>query len=128
MAMGSRSQSARTYLERHLDEFFNCDKDELIKHGLRALRDTLPNEVELTSKVNYFEISLAISGSRLFSFDSRGPPLQGLWKHSWSFIVISSRELLCAWEAGGTMIEISVSDGNLKQVLMRNYLEHGLEL
>ena len=25
--------------------------EELIKHGLRALRDTLPNEVELTNKV-----------------------------------------------------------------------------
>lgn len=25
--------------------------EELIKHGLRALRDTLPNEVELTTKV-----------------------------------------------------------------------------
>lgn len=51
MAVGSRSQSARTYLEKHLDEFAECDNDELIKHGLRALRDTLPNEVELTNKV-----------------------------------------------------------------------------
>lgn len=52
MAIGSRSQSARTYLENHLDEFQTCDTEELIKHGLRALRDTLPNEVELNSKVN----------------------------------------------------------------------------
>jgi 20S proteasome subunit alpha 6 len=51
MAVGSRSQSARTYLEKHLDEFADCETDELIKHGLRALRDTLPNEVELTTKV-----------------------------------------------------------------------------
>jgi 20S proteasome, alpha and beta subunits len=51
MAVGSRSQSARTYLEKHLEEFSDCDTDELIKHGLRALRDTLPNEVELTTKV-----------------------------------------------------------------------------
>ena len=51
MAVGSRSQSARTYLEKHLEEFADCDTDELIKHGLRALRDTLPNEVELTTKV-----------------------------------------------------------------------------
>lgn len=50
MAIGSRSQSARTYLEKHLDEFINCETDDLIKHGLRALRDTLPNEVELTVK------------------------------------------------------------------------------
>lgn len=51
MAIGSRSQSARTYLEKHLEEFASCGTDELIKHGLRALRDTLPNEVELNSKV-----------------------------------------------------------------------------
>lgn len=52
MAVGSRSQSARTYLERHLDEFPNCETEELIKHGLRALRDTLPNDLELNTKVN----------------------------------------------------------------------------
>lgn len=51
MAVGSRSQSARTYLEKHLDEFPNCETDELIKHGLRALRDTLPNDLELNTKV-----------------------------------------------------------------------------
>lgn len=54
MAIGSRSQSARTYLEKHLDVFPNCTTDELVAHGLRALRDTLPNEVELTIKVNYY--------------------------------------------------------------------------
>lgn len=50
MAIGARSQSARTYLEKHLDNFLSCDTTELIKHGLRALRDTLPNEVELNTK------------------------------------------------------------------------------
>ncbi|XP_063237136.1 proteasome subunit alpha type-1-like [Bacillus rossius redtenbacheri] len=50
MAVGSRSQSARTYLEKHFDEFPTCPTEELIKHGLRALRDTLPNEVELSAK------------------------------------------------------------------------------
>ncbi|XP_047004179.1 proteasome subunit alpha type-1 [Schistocerca americana] len=58
MAIGSRSQSARTYLEKHLDEFLECDNDELIKHGLRALRDTLPNEVELNNK----NVSIALVG------------------------------------------------------------------
>uniref|UniRef100_A0A1B6LNZ4 Proteasome subunit alpha type n=1 Tax=Graphocephala atropunctata TaxID=36148 RepID=A0A1B6LNZ4_9HEMI len=50
MAIGSRSQSARTYLEKNLDKFSNCDVEELLKHGLRALRDTLPNEIDLNSK------------------------------------------------------------------------------
>jgi len=51
MAIGARSQSAKTYLERHLDEFLDSDLDALVAHGLRALRDTLPNEIELNSKV-----------------------------------------------------------------------------
>uniref|UniRef100_K1PCR9 Proteasome subunit alpha type-1 n=1 Tax=Magallana gigas TaxID=29159 RepID=K1PCR9_MAGGI len=50
MAIGARSQSARTYVEKHLDKFLECSLDELIKHGLRALRETLPQEVELTTK------------------------------------------------------------------------------
>lgn len=50
MSIGARSQSARTYLEKHLDVFPDCTLDELVKHGLRALRDTLPGEVDLTSK------------------------------------------------------------------------------
>lgn len=57
MAIGSRSQSARTYLEKHLNEFLSCDLDELVKHGLRALRDTLPNEVDLSVKVSMFDIA-----------------------------------------------------------------------
>jgi 20S proteasome subunit alpha 6 len=51
MAIGARSQSARTYLEKNLDKFSDCDLEELVKHGLRALRDTLPNEVDLSTKV-----------------------------------------------------------------------------
>lgn len=51
MAIGARSQSARTYLEKHLNEFPNCPLDELVKHGLRSLRDTLPNESDLSVKV-----------------------------------------------------------------------------
>lgn len=50
MAIGARSQSARTYLEKHLDEFLDCSLEDLIKHGLRALRDTLPSEVNLSTK------------------------------------------------------------------------------
>jgi len=50
MAIGARSQSARTYLEKTLSEFPDCELDVLVKHGLRALRDCLPNEVELTTK------------------------------------------------------------------------------
>jgi len=47
-AIGARSQMARTYLERNLDKFDDCSKEELIKHGLRALKDSLPQDKELT--------------------------------------------------------------------------------
>ena len=51
MSIGARSQSARTYLEKSIDELGDCDLESLVAHGLRALRDTLPNEVDLTNKV-----------------------------------------------------------------------------
>ena len=54
MAIGARAQSARTYLERHLDDFIESNREELIRHALRALRDTLPNDVELTNKVRLY--------------------------------------------------------------------------
>lgn len=47
MSIGARNQSAKTYLERHADEFASADLDELILHGLRALRETLPQNKEV---------------------------------------------------------------------------------
>jgi len=47
-AIGARSQMARTYLERHLEEFADCDRDELIKHALLALKESLAQDKELT--------------------------------------------------------------------------------
>lgn len=58
MSIGSRSQSARTYLEKHLNTFPDSTKDELIVHGLNALQDTLPAEVEMSVK----NVSIAIVG------------------------------------------------------------------
>lgn len=50
-SIGARSQAARTYLERNMDEIRECGSyEELIVHGLTALRDTLAQDVELTSK------------------------------------------------------------------------------
>jgi len=49
-SIGARSQSARTYLERHLDVFPTASTDQLIEHALLALRDTLPAEDNLTKK------------------------------------------------------------------------------
>lgn len=47
-AIGARSQMARTYLERHVDEFADCSREELVRHGLRALRESLAQDKELT--------------------------------------------------------------------------------
>jgi len=58
MAIGARSQSARTYLEKKLDDLGDCELEPLVAHALRALRDTLPKEVDLTNK----NVSIAIVG------------------------------------------------------------------
>ncbi|GAB1292573.1 Proteasome subunit alpha type-1 [Apodemus speciosus] len=125
MSIGARSQSARTYLERHMSEFMEyrvslCSPgcpgthsvdqaglelrnppasasqvlglkacattaqlarrnlDELVKHGLRALRETLPAEQDLTTK----NVSIGIVGKDLeftiYDDDDVSPFLDGL--------------------------------------------------
>jgi len=78
MAIGARSQSARTYLEKHLGTFPACSLDELIKHALRSLRETLPNEIELSTK----NCSLGIVGKgtifTLFDDDKIKPYLDAI--------------------------------------------------
>jgi 20S proteasome subunit alpha 6 len=65
VSIGARSQSAKTYLEKHYAEFPDClwyslsrrpyadmnasgNLEELIKHGLHSLRETLQQDKELT--------------------------------------------------------------------------------
>ncbi|KAK9723801.1 hypothetical protein RND81_05G026500 [Saponaria officinalis] len=50
-AIGSRSQSAKTYLERNFETFDNASKDELIKHALFAIKETLQDDQKLSSSV-----------------------------------------------------------------------------
>ncbi|CAN6669289.1 proteasome subunit alpha type-6 [Trichomonascus vanleenenianus] len=49
-AIGARSQAARTYLERSFESFPDATLEQLVVHGLNALRDTLAQDKELTSK------------------------------------------------------------------------------
>mmetsp|Transcript_35856 Transcript_35856/g.85485 ORF Transcript_35856/g.85485 Transcript_35856/m.85485 type:complete len:264 (+) Transcript_35856:120-911(+) len=49
-AIGARSQSGRTYLEKHLDEFAESSKDDLIMHALRALVGCVGGDGELTKE------------------------------------------------------------------------------
>lgn len=94
MSIGARSQSAKTYLEAHFDEFEDCeswrapscafalsplwltrnslagDLPTLIKHGLHALRDTLQQDKELTPQ----NTSLGIVGISSASSSSTEAP------------------------------------------------------
>lgn len=47
IAIGSRSQSARTYFEKHVDNFQDASNEELIYHALRALQGSA-NDTALT--------------------------------------------------------------------------------
>ncbi|KAG1199774.1 hypothetical protein G6F35_012476 [Rhizopus arrhizus] len=58
MSIGARSQSAKTYLEKYYEEFANASLEELVRHGLQALRDTLQQDKEL----NIHNTSLGIVG------------------------------------------------------------------
>ena len=63
MAMGARSQSARTYLEKHFDSFPQCPLEELIVHGLKALKDTIPTEKNKKEDANWLDnVSVGIVG------------------------------------------------------------------
>ena len=47
MAIGAKCQSAKTYLEKNFDGFDSISRDELITHGLKALKASA-QENELT--------------------------------------------------------------------------------
>lgn len=50
MAIGARSQSAKTYLEKHFEEFESCDLDTLVKHALKALSGCVTGDKELDAQ------------------------------------------------------------------------------
>ena len=78
MSIGARSQAARTYFEKKLDEFKDCTLEELINHGLVALRECLPADSELTSK----NVSIAVVGKdqdlKMYDDDDVQPFLNSL--------------------------------------------------
>lgn len=68
MAIGARSQSAKTYLEKNFEQFPTLNWQELAKHGLRALKASA-QEIELSEH----NVSVGIVGKdqkfRLLSTD-----------------------------------------------------------
>lgn len=70
-AIGARSQMARTYLERHLDEFKDAGREDLMRHGLRALKESLAQDKELTVD----NTSVAIIGAKTAD-NKKGEPFK----------------------------------------------------
>lgn len=60
MSIGARSQSAKTYLEKHYEEFADASLEDLVRHGLHALRETLQQDKEL----NVNNTSIGLIGPR----------------------------------------------------------------
>ncbi|KAK9452322.1 nucleophile aminohydrolase [Limtongia smithiae] len=77
-AIGARSQSARTYLERNFESFPEATVDELVMHGLTALRDTLPQDKELLSANTSIGIVGADMEFKLYDNDEVAPWLEKL--------------------------------------------------
>ena len=48
MAIGARSQSAKTYLEKHFESFPDMSKEDMIQHAVQALHAALQGDKELT--------------------------------------------------------------------------------
>ena len=59
IAIGSRSQAAKTYLERNFESFAACDRDALIRHAVSALRGCLQGDDTLT----VLNASISVVGS-----------------------------------------------------------------
>jgi 20S proteasome subunit alpha 6 len=57
MAIGDKCQSAKTYLERHFEDFGDLGGQELVQHGLKALKASA-QETELTEK----NVSIGVVG------------------------------------------------------------------
>ncbi|RKF71621.1 putative proteasome subunit alpha type-6 [Golovinomyces cichoracearum] len=70
-AIGARSQMAKTYLERNVEKFADCDRESLIKHGLKALKESLAQEKDLAIE----NTSVGVVG--IGSSDAKGSKIEG---------------------------------------------------
>nr|XP_035931502.1 LOW QUALITY PROTEIN: proteasome subunit alpha type-1-like [Halichoerus grypus] len=86
-SIGARSQSAGTYLERHMSGFMECNLNELAKCDLRALRETLPTKTFLTKVLSWTKnVSIGIVDKDLeitiYDDDDVSPFLEDLEERS----------------------------------------------
>ncbi|KAG0644172.1 nucleophile aminohydrolase [Tuber brumale] len=77
-AIGARSQSARTYLERAFEEFVDSSREELVLHGLKALRDSLAQDKELTTANTTVSVVGIGENFKLYDGDEVGEWLEKL--------------------------------------------------
>jgi len=78
-AIGGRSQSARTYLEKSFKDYANASKDELIKHALLALRETCGSQSEgLTTNNTAIGIVGVDQKFHIIEHDELKPYLEGI--------------------------------------------------
>jgi len=57
-AIGGRSQSAKTYMEKHFETFDGLPRDELVMHALKAVMKCTAADVEITTK----NVAIAVVG------------------------------------------------------------------
>lgn len=57
MAIGARCQSAKTYMEKNFEQFASLGWEELVKHGVKALKASA-QETDLTPQ----NISIGVVG------------------------------------------------------------------
>lgn len=69
IAIGARSQSAKTYLERTFTEFSSCDLDALTKHAVTALRETVSSSKDTDLTVENTSVAVVGKGMPLTIFE-----------------------------------------------------------
>jgi len=77
-AIGARSQAAKTYLEKHFESFASAELDELIKHGLKALANSVGSDKELDKNNASISVVGTDSKWRIIEGDELQPYLDAI--------------------------------------------------
>jgi 20S proteasome subunit alpha 6 len=63
-AIGARNQAAKTYLEKHFDSFEECTLEQLIQHGVNALKETIKTK-ETALTIDNTSVMIVGEGTKL---------------------------------------------------------------
>jgi 20S proteasome subunit alpha 6 len=78
MALGARSQSAKTYLEKNVEALPDAGRDELIRHAVRALHGCTEPEKELDTSNTVIGVVGVGERFHLLEGDAVAPFLEAL--------------------------------------------------